>query len=96
MDILGPANAGRILSTDLKGEGHEEETRSTILSREGRTGIDLLRWHMAKCRDYGFAGWWMWAYQDTTASKTGLRTLDGQWKGELVREIAKSRNDSPQ
>lgn len=27
---------------------------------------------MAKCREYGFAGWWMWAYQDTPTSKTGL------------------------
>jgi arylsulfatase A len=89
VEILGPANAARILSTDLKGEGHENETRNTILNRQGRTGADILRWHIAKCREYGFAGWWMWAYQDTPASRTGLRTLDGRWKEELVSEILK-------
>ena len=93
VEILGRENAWRIVSTDLKGEGHEDETRDTILSREGRTGADILRWHMAKSLEYGFAGWWMWAYQDTPAAKTGLRTLEGRWKDELVREIVGARGD---
>ena len=87
VEILGRGDAGRILSTDLKGEGHEGETRDTILSREGRTGAEMLRWHLAKCRQYGFAGWWIWSYQDTPASRTGLRRLDGTWKEDLLREI---------
>jgi hypothetical protein len=95
VEILGPANAGRILSTDLKGAGHEDEILGTILNRQGQAGPDILRWHIAKCREYGFAGWWMWAYQDTPTSKTGLRSLDGRWKGELVSEILKSQDDSP-
>jgi hypothetical protein len=92
VEIVGPANASRILSTDLKGAGHEDEIRGTILNRQGQAGPDILRWHIAKCREYGFAGWWMWAYQDTPTSKTGLRSLDGRWKGELVSEILKSQN----
>ena len=93
VEILGPANAGRILSTDLKGAGHEDEIRATILNRQGQAGPDSLRWHLAKCREYGFAGWWMWAYQDTPTSKVGLRSLDGRWKRELVCEIVKSQDD---
>ena len=92
VEILGPADAGRILSTDFKGAGHEEELRGTILAGQGGTGPEVLRWHLAKCREYGFAGWWMWAYQDTATSKTGLRRLDGGWKAELVREIVNDRD----
>ena len=88
VEILGGTQASRIVSTDLKGEGHEAEIRDTILRSEGRTGADLLRWHLAKCAEYGFAGWWMWAYQDTPSAKTGLRMLDGRWKDTLLREIA--------
>lgn len=88
MEILGGTQASRIVSTDLKGEGHEAEIRDTILKSEGRTGADLLRWRLAKCAEFGFAGWWMWAYQDTPSAKTGLRMLDGRWKDTLLREIA--------
>ena len=95
VEIIGPTNAGRIVSTDLKCAGHEDEIRRTILNREGQTGPDSLRWHFAKCREYGFAGWWMWAYQDTPTSKTGLRSFDGGWKKELVSELLKSRDWQP-
>lgn len=87
VEILGRRNAGRILSTDLKAEGHGDETQATILNRDGRSGADMLRWHLAKCREYGFAGWWIWAYQDTPASQTGIRRLDGTWKDELIRAL---------
>jgi hypothetical protein len=87
--ILGPENAGRIISTDFKGEGHDDETRGTILLREGRTGSEMLRWHVDKCREYGFAGWWMWNYQDSAASKMGLRRIDGSWKNDLLRETVR-------
>jgi hypothetical protein len=87
--ILGVENAGRIISTDFKGEGHDDETRGTILLREGRTGSEMLRWHVDKCREYGFAGWWMWNYQDSAASKMGLRRIDGSWKNDLLRETVR-------
>ena len=90
VEILGSTNASRIVSTDLKGAGHEDEIRNTILRCDGRTGTNILRWHLAKCEEYHFAGWWMWAYQDTPTSKAGLRTLDGRWKDELVREIVRT------
>ena len=70
-----------IISTDLKGIGHEAETR------DDRSGTDMLRWHLARCREYGFAGWWMWAYQDTPTSHAGLRRLDGEWKEDLVEAL---------
>jgi hypothetical protein len=84
VEILGRTDAHRILATDLKAEGHDEETRDTILSRKGRTGADMMRWHVAQCRRYGFAGWWVWAYMDTPTSHTGLRRLDGSWKRDLL------------
>jgi hypothetical protein len=93
VELLGPASAGRILSTDLKGESHEEETRTNILDRQGRTGADILRWHSANRRKYGLASRWMWAYQDTPTSKPGSRPHDGSWKGKLVREIVKNQDD---
>lgn len=95
VDILGPANARRILSTDLKGPGHEDEIRGTILNGEDVAGPEILRWHFAKCREYGFAGWWIWAYQDTPTSKMGLRSMDGTWKAELVSEILHCQDGEP-
>lgn len=86
VSILGPENASRIISTDLKGPGHDD-VRECIVSTEGRTGPEMLDWHFAKCAAYRFAGWWIWSYQDTPASHTGLRGLDGAWKEELVRCI---------
>ncbi|NLH98267.1 MAG: hypothetical protein GX446_02115 [Chthonomonadales bacterium] len=87
VETLGRGNARRILSTDLKTEGHDAETRDTILRRDGRSGADMLRWHIARCREYGFAGWWIWAYQDTPTATTGIRRLDGTWKEEMMRVI---------
>lgn len=87
INILGPGSATRILSTDLKGEGHQSELRDTLIKADGKSGSDMLKWHMAKCAQYRFAGWWMWAYQDTADSSTGLRGLDGRWKPELLKVI---------
>lgn len=95
VEIIGPDDAGRILSTDLKGVGHEDELRVTILGGVGDAGPETLRWHIAKCREYGFAGWWIWAYQDTPTSKSGVRTLDGAWKRDLVHEILESQGGTP-
>ena len=86
VEILGPENAPRILSTDLKGPGHDE-VHDSIISAEGRPGTEMLEWHFQKCRQYGFAGWWIWAYQDTPASKSGIRGADGAWKMDLVQCI---------
>jgi hypothetical protein len=91
VEILGHANAGRIISTDLKGEGHESEVRDTLLDLAHRSGAEALRWHLAKCKEYGFAGWWMWAYQDTPSSLSGLRRRDGTWKEELLAEIPETK-----
>ena len=86
VEILGPDNASRILSTDLKGPGHDD-VRDCIVSIDGHPGPELLQWHFDKCREYGFAGWWIWAYQDTPSARSGLRTVDGAWKADLVRAL---------
>jgi hypothetical protein len=86
VEILGPENAHRLISTDLKGPGHED-VRDCIISIEGRSGPDLLEWHFRKCAQYGLAGWWIWAYQDTPTSKSGIRDATGAWKEDLVRTI---------
>ena len=92
VEILGPENAGKILSTDLKGPGHDD-VHDCIISAGGRPGPEMLRWHFDKCRQYGFAGWWMWAYQDTPASKSGIRGTDGSWKMNLVQCIKQQTNE---
>ena len=86
VEILGRENASRILSTDLKGPGHDD-VRGAIVSIEGRTGRELLQWHFDKCAEYGFAGWWMWACQDTPTAHSGIRDIKGNWKPELVRVV---------
>jgi hypothetical protein len=87
VEILGRKSARRIVSTDLKGTGHESEVRDSIVNGADRRGVEALRWHIAKCEELGFAGWWMWAYQDTPASQSGLRKLDGAWKQDLIAVI---------
>ena len=88
MEILGPENAGRVVSTDLKGPGHDQELRdSIIIPPGGQTGADMLKWHFQKSAQYGFAGWWVWAYQNTPKATTGIRDLAGNWKQDLVRVI---------
>jgi hypothetical protein len=87
-EILGPENTGRFVSTDLKGPGHDQELRdSIIIPPGGQTGADMLKWHFQKCAQYGFAGWWVWAYQDTPKATTGIRHLAGDWKQDLVQVI---------
>lgn len=86
VEILGPENAARIISTDLKGPGHED-VRDCIVSTAGRSGPELLEWHYRKCAEYGFAGWWIWSYQDTSEDHSGIRDIHRNWKRELVRSI---------
>lgn len=84
--ILGRENASRIISTDLKGPGHDD-VRDCIVSVEGHSGPETLQWHFRQCASYGFAGWWIWAYQDTPAAQNGIRTVSGQWKEDLLQAI---------
>jgi len=85
VEILGPENAARVIVTDLKGPGHELERKESIIPAEGHTGSELLAWHFQKCAEYGFAGWWIYSYQDQDApdQRTGIRHLDGTWKRDL-------------
>lgn len=86
VEILGKENASRILSTDLKGPGHEKELEGSLLLPISHTGQEMLAWHLQKCAQYGFAGWWIYAYQDRDApnQQMGLRTTDGHWKNDLL------------
>jgi hypothetical protein len=86
IEILGPENASKIVSTDLKGPGHDD-VKDCIVGIEGRPGPEILKWHFKKCAEYGFAGWWIWAYQDSPTAKSGLRDVSGGWKDELVQAV---------
>jgi len=90
--ILGPENASRIVSTDLKGPGHDNERADSVIPAEGRSGPEMLEWHFEKCAEYGFAGWWIWAYQDSSRATSGIRTVTGEWKQDLV-EVMKKRTE---
>ena len=59
------------------------------MSIAGHTGSHLLRWHFQKCAHYGFAGWWIWAYQDTPTDHSGISDLDGNW-GTNLTEVLRS------
>jgi hypothetical protein len=83
--ILGPRSADRIISTDFKGAGHS--LAHCIINKSGLSDAGVLQWHFAKATEYGFAGWWLWSYQDSAHEATGLRDLRGRWKPDLVREV---------
>lgn len=85
--MLGRGSARKLLSTDLKGPGHDSEVQGSIIHPPGRLGPESLAWHVAKCRELGLAGWWIWAYQDTPTSETGLRSLSGEWKPGLLKAL---------
>ncbi len=89
VEILGRENASHILVTDLKGPGHEHELKESIIAWQGQTGRNMLEWHFQKCAEYGFAGWWIYSYQDQEAfnQRTGIRTLEGTWKTDLLRLV---------
>ncbi len=92
LKIIGLRNAHKLISTDLKGIGHEHEVRDSIIGVSQQTGAQMLKWHLSKCREYGLGGWWMWAYQDTPIEKWGLRTVDGAWKKELLEVLKQYSN----
>ena len=83
--ILGPENAGRIISTDFKGAGHN--IAPCIVDKSGLSDTDVLRWHFAKVAKYDFGGWWIWSYEDSKTEPTGLRDVQGRWKPDLVRAV---------
>ncbi len=87
VEIIGKENASRILSTDLKGPGHEYEMSDCIVPTKEHFGPEVYEWQLQKCAEYGFAGWWIWAYQDTAHATSGIRSLNGEWKQDLVRAI---------
>ncbi|MHB8969633.1 MAG: hypothetical protein ACYC3X_05545 [Pirellulaceae bacterium] len=86
VEILGREQASRMLVTDLKGPGHASELQESIISDGGHSGREMLEWHFQKCAEYGLAGWWIYSYQDQEAltQRTGLRSLDGSWKSDLL------------
>ncbi|MCO5236455.1 MAG: hypothetical protein M9933_09320 [Chitinophagaceae bacterium] len=89
VNIIGKENASRIISTDLKGPGHEEELSTTIFDYSKYSPAELLEWQLKLCKAYGFAGWWIWSYQGTADDNTGIRKANGEWKTELVDVIKK-------
>ena len=96
LEILGAENARRIISTDFKGPGHDQELRESIIIAPARqSGADMLKWHFQKGAQYGFAGWWIWAYQDTPKATTGTRDLAGHWKQDLVQVIQQQVGTTP-
>lgn len=93
VEILGPDQAARIISTDWKGPGHEFELEDCMLTIPRPMGPEAYAWHLEKCREYGFGGWWIWAYQDTASDQSGLRALDGAWKLDRLAPLLKSTTD---
>ncbi|HRP55327.1 MAG TPA: hypothetical protein PLH26_04735 [Agriterribacter sp.] len=89
IDIIGRENVSRIISTDLKGPGHEDELSATMFDYSRYSSAELLEWQLKTSKEYGFAGWWIWSYQGTPTDPTGIRKADGEWRTELVDVIRK-------
>lgn len=97
VEILGKENAARIVSTDLKGPGHDHELVASIIGKDRGSGAEMLQWHFDKCKEYGFGGWWIWSYQDPAkpgSPPTGLRDRDGQWKPDLLAVVIRQAQTS--
>jgi len=96
VEILGKENAPRIISTDFKAIGIDSS--GFIVSAEGHSPSEVLEWQFQKCKEYGFAGWWLWSYQDhpeefKLSHQTGIRRADGQWKADLLNVVRKQAGD---
>jgi hypothetical protein len=85
VDIVGHENAGRIISTDFKGPGHD--LSHAIVDASDLDGPARIRWNLDKVREYGFGGWWMWSYRDSATEQTGIRDVGGNWKEDLVEVV---------
>ena len=85
-EILGEGNDAKIITTDFK---LTEAFRGTIINPDGlsRQWPDMIKWHLDKADDYGYAGWWIWAYQDRPDELTGLKDTDGNWKDGVLDAI---------
>ena len=88
VEILGKGQTSRIVSTDFKAVGID--SADSIIKADGTPEAEKIAWHLKKCAEYGFAGWWIWSYQDTATEKTGLRDAAGNWKPALVEQIQNS------
>jgi len=91
VDIIGPKNAHKIISTDFKGPGHDWET-GTIIDKSGLTGPEMFQWNFKKVKEYNFAGWWWYAYRDSTdpygaPARWGIRDNSDNWREDLVKVI---------
>ena len=97
VEILGKENASRVISTDFKGPGHDQELKESVISAAGHSGREMLMWHFQKCAQYRFAGWWIWSYQDQAAvnQRTGIRDFAGRWKPDLL-EVIQHHGGEPQ
>lgn len=94
-DLKGPGHESELRDTILPGSARVYPDASAervpaapgLASGTGSSESDLLLWHFRKCAEYGFAGWWIWAYQDTRDHQWGIRTLDARWKPDLLQAI---------
>jgi len=96
--ILGKENASRIISTDFKAIGIDFSRPGLdfpLCAQQGHSSVEMLEWNFQKCREYGFAGWWIYSYQDQeafdygTPQQTGIRRLDSEWKQDLLDAVRK-------
>jgi len=91
-EILSEGNDAKIISTDFKTfmtYPDNGELKGSIVYTPGKSRAEMLEWNLQKAREYDFAGWWMWSYQDEISEASGLRDRDGNWRDELVDVISR-------
>ncbi|MCC6486578.1 MAG: hypothetical protein IT364_03695, partial [Candidatus Hydrogenedentes bacterium] len=60
-----------------------------------RSPAGMLEWQFRKAQEYGSAGFWIWAYQDSGSQHFGLRDASGIWRQDLVNAIRKAESSRP-
>ena len=93
LDIIGWENVGKVISTDFKGAGHDLSGQH--IDRSNLTPAEMYRWNFDRVMEYGFAGWWFWAYRDTggaTVALWGIRDLADNWREGLVAVVEQAAN----
>jgi hypothetical protein len=96
VEILRAENAHKIISTDFKCEYDPEAGVPGIIDRGNLTAPQMFQWHFNKAKEYGFAGWWWYAYRDGAdpygvPAYWGIRDNNDNWREDLIKIISQQK-----
>ena len=89
----GAGNPGRIISTDFKLDNDPDFAvllggAAGTTTYGGKTWEETFKWHIDKCIEYDWAGWWVWGLQDNDRGDahalSGLKDMSNMWKPGML------------